>query len=66
MASGSSSSAAAADAYRLGICDAQIAVHMPGGKIDISVSNDFAISMIGPVTKIAEGGLFSEMFDKVL
>jgi diaminopimelate epimerase len=66
LASGSSSSAAAAVAYRLGLCDAQIAVHMPGGKIDITVSNDFAISMIGPVTKIAEGGLFSEMFDKVL
>ena len=62
LASGSSGSAAAAVAYRLGLCDAQIAVHMPGGKIDITVSDDFSISMIGPVTKIAEGSLSSEMF----
>jgi diaminopimelate epimerase len=66
LASGSSSCAAAAVAYRLGFCDSEIAVHMPGGIIDITVSDDFSISMIGPVTKIAEGTLFSEMFDKVL
>ena len=66
LASGSSSCAAAAVAYRLGFCDSEIAVHMPGGIIDITVSDDFSISMIGPVTKIAEGSLFSEMFDQVL
>jgi diaminopimelate epimerase len=66
LASGSSSCAAAAVAYRLGFCDSEIAVHMPGGIIDITVSDDFSISMIGPVTKIAEGSLFSEMFDQAL
>ena len=66
LASGSSGSAAAAVASRLGLCEAQIAVHMPGGKIDITVSDDFSISMIGPVTKIAEGSLSSEMFDHAL
>ena len=63
LASGSSSCTAAAVAYRLGFCDSEIAVHMPGGIIDITVSDDFSISMIGPVTKIAEGSLSSEMFD---
>jgi diaminopimelate epimerase len=62
LASGSSSSAAAAVARRLGYCDSQIAVHMPGGKIDITVSEDFAISMTGPVTRIAEGNLSPELF----
>ena len=62
LASGSSSSAAAAVAYRLGLCDSQIAVHMPGGKIDITVSSDFLISMSGPVTKIADGTISDEMF----
>ena len=33
LASGSSSSAAAAVAYRLGMCDPEITVHMPGGRI---------------------------------
>lgn len=66
LASGSSSCAAAAVAYRLGFCDSEISVHMPGGILDITVSDDFSISMIGPATKIAEGTLFSEMFDQAL
>lgn len=66
LASGSSSCAASAVAYRLGFCDSEISVHMPGGIIDITVSDDFSISMIGPVTKIAEGTFFSEMFDRAL
>jgi len=62
LASGSSSSAAAAVAKRLGLCDSQIKVHMPGGQIDITVSNDFSITMTGPVTKVAEGELYKEIF----
>jgi diaminopimelate epimerase len=63
LASGSSSSAAAAVAYRLGRCGRQITVRMPGGELDIRISNDFSIQMTGPVTKIAEGTLSPEMFD---
>jgi len=62
LASGSSSSAAAAVAYKLGFCDSHIAVNMPGGTIQITVSNDFSISMIGPVVKIAEGTISNDMF----
>jgi len=63
LASGSSSSAAAAVAYRLGLCGGQITVRMPGGDLDIRISEDFSIQMTGPVTKIAEGTLSPEMFD---
>ncbi len=66
LASGSSSSAAAAVAHRLGLCDAQIIVHMPGGKIEIDVSDDFSIVMTGPVTKVAHGTISSEMFSEAL
>ena len=62
LASGSSSSAAAAVAYKLGFCDSHIAVNMPGGTIEITVSDDFSISMIGPVVKIAEGTISNNMF----
>ena len=62
LASGSSSSAAAAVAYRLGLCDNQITVHMPGGKIDIKITEDFAVSMTGPVTRVADGVIYPEMF----
>jgi diaminopimelate epimerase len=63
LASGSSSSAAAAVAYRLGLCGAQITVRMPGGELDIRMSEEFSVQMTGPVTKIAEGALSPEMFD---
>jgi diaminopimelate epimerase len=66
LASGSSASASAGVAHRLGLCDSEIAVHMPGGRIDISISEQFAITMTGPVTKIGEGVIFSEMFEQDL
>jgi diaminopimelate epimerase len=62
LASGSSSSAAAAVAFRLGLCDGEIAVHMPGGRIDIRVSSDFDIRMSGPVCRVAEGVIDPEIF----
>jgi diaminopimelate epimerase len=66
LASGSSSSAAAAVAHKLGLCDRSITVHMPGGRLAIEIGKDFHIQMTGPVTKVAEGVIASEMFDKQL
>jgi diaminopimelate epimerase len=63
LASGSSASAAAAVARRLNLCDPQIKVHMPGGRIDVNVSDEFSITITGPVTKIAEGVISGEIFD---
>ncbi len=62
LASGSSSCASAAVAHRLGLVDRSVAVHMPGGQINIEISPDFLIQMTGPVTKISEGTLHAEMF----
>jgi diaminopimelate epimerase len=62
LASGSSSSAAAAVAHKLGLCDSSITVQMPGGEILIQINNDFSISMKGAVTKVAEGELSAELF----
>jgi diaminopimelate epimerase len=53
LASGSSSSAAAAVAHRIGLCDKEITVHMPGGKIGITIGDDFAVRMTGPATRVA-------------
>ena len=60
LASGSSASAAAAVARRLGYCDSEIVVQMPGGKLEITVGDDFSILMTGPVTKVAEGVISQE------
>jgi len=64
LASGSSSTAAAAVAYRLGLCDSDITVHMPGGDISIQFNNGFFATMTGPVTKVCEGIMMDEMFAK--
>jgi diaminopimelate epimerase len=62
LASGSSSSAAAAVAHKLGLCDGSITVHMPGGKLAIEIGKDFDVLMTGPVTKVGEGTIAEEMF----
>ena len=61
LASGSSSSAAAAVAHKLGLCDSSIAVHMPGGRIQIVIGPEFDILMTGPVTKVSEGMIAEEI-----
>jgi diaminopimelate epimerase len=66
LASGSSSSAAAAVAHKLGLCDSRIAVRMPGGIIDILISEDWSITMTGAVTKVCEGSISDEMFSEAV
>ena len=65
LASGSSSCAAAAVARRLDLCDRDVSVRMPGGKIDITVSDDFSVRMTGPVTNVAEGTISEEIFEQI-
>ena len=60
LASGSSSSAAAGIAHKLGLCDADITVRMPGGEIEIALTPQFDVRMTGPVTHIADGDLDPE------
>ena len=66
LASGSSSSVAAAVARKLDWCDPELTVHMPGGTLQIIVQEDFQIIMKGEVTKVfggeADGELFSYEF----
>jgi diaminopimelate epimerase len=62
LASGSSSSAAAAVARRLGRCDREITVRMPGGTLAITVEDDFSVDMTGPVVHVGEGELADEAF----
>ncbi|MFZ5754049.1 MAG: diaminopimelate epimerase [Bacillota bacterium] len=55
LASGSSSCAAASAAYRLGLCEKEVNVHMPGGTIKIEIAEDWNVRMTGPVTAVAKG-----------
>ena len=62
LASGSSSSAAAAVAHRLGLCDREITVHMPGGELLIRLTEAFEVTMTGPVVKVNDGVISREAF----
>jgi diaminopimelate epimerase len=62
LASGSSSSAAAAVAHKLGLVDRHVTVHMPGGEIGIEIGEDFSILMTGTVNKVADGTMHPELF----
>ena len=62
LASGSSSSASAAVAHRLGLVDRSVTVRMPGGSIGIEIGEGFAITMTGTVNKVAEGEMHPDLF----
>jgi diaminopimelate epimerase len=57
LASGSSSCAAAAAAHRLGLTEAAVTVHCPGGDLSVRIHPDDTVTLTGPVTPIARGFL---------
>jgi diaminopimelate epimerase len=61
LASGSNSCAAAAAAHRLGLVDAQVAVHNPGGLIQVDIAAEYNIVMTGPVQKVYEAELVEDL-----
>lgn len=63
LASGSSSSASAAVAHRLGWVDREVTVCMPGGQLGIQIDDHYAIRMTGTVNKVADGTLHPELFE---
>ncbi|MGB0372990.1 MAG: diaminopimelate epimerase [Opitutales bacterium] len=52
LASGSSSSAAASVAHKLGLVDEKVTVHSPGGQLLIEIAEGFQIKMTGPTTRV--------------
>ena len=60
LASGSSSSAAGAVARKMGACDREITVEMPGGEIGLVIDDEFNVQMTGPATKVATMSLDEE------
>ncbi len=52
LASGTSSCAAAGVAYKLGMIDSDVMVHMPGGKLWIQIHEDWHVMMTGSVQSV--------------
>lgn len=57
LASGSSASACAAAACRLGLCESPVTVHMPGGDLEITLDDELHAELVGPVAFVAQGVL---------
>ena len=66
LASGTSSCAASTVAHKLGLCDGDITVHSPGGKLSIQISEGYELTMTGPVTQVGVFQLSQEVLDQVL
>jgi diaminopimelate epimerase len=66
LASGSSSCAAASAAYKLGLVDNQITVHMPGGKLKIEIDPEGWVYMTGTVNRIATFALADELIEELI
>jgi diaminopimelate epimerase len=64
LASGSSSCASAAVAFKLGLCGNSITVKMQGGDLNLEFTSDFRATMIGPVIAICEGTIQEDFFKK--
>ena len=64
LASGSSSIASSAVAYKLGLCENNITVKMQGGDLNIEFTHDFRATMTGPVIAICDGILKEDFFKK--
>ncbi len=61
LASGSSSSAAASVAHKLGLVDRTVSVHSPGGIIKIEIRDGYDILMTGSVTRVSSGLIHPEI-----
>jgi diaminopimelate epimerase len=65
LSSGTSSVAAAAVAYAMGLCDAEISVHMAGGIIEVSLDSSLNARITGDVSAVGEGVLSDEIFSSI-
>lgn len=66
LASGSSSCAAASAAYKLGLIDNKVTVHMAGGNLEIEIQLDGTVYMTGTVNTIGSINLRDEFINELI
>lgn len=62
LASATGACAAAGAAYKRGLIDSDVMVHMPGGKLWTQIDQDWQVKMIGSVKPICRIELFDDFF----
>jgi diaminopimelate epimerase len=65
LASGSSSCAAASVAYKLGLVDKEIKVHMPGGILEVMFDSSGHIYITGTAMAISKGSFLEDFIEKL-
>ena len=65
LASGTSGCAAAGAAYRMGLTDPKMYVHMPGGVLEVEIEKDGSVLMTGEVGYVGRFPLSHEMTEQL-
>ncbi|HCD43629.1 MAG TPA: diaminopimelate epimerase [Lachnoclostridium sp.] len=65
LASGTSGCAAAGAAYRMGLTDSKMYVHMPGGVLEVEIEKDGSVLMTGEVGYVGRFTLSHEMTEQL-
>ena len=65
LASGTSGCAAAGAAYRMGLTDPKMYVHMPGGVLEVEIKEDYSVLMTGEVGYVGRFTLSHEFAEQV-
>ncbi|MDD2980195.1 MAG: diaminopimelate epimerase [Hespellia sp.] len=65
LASGTGACAAAGVAYKLGLTNSKVIVHMPGGNLQVEVDDDWQVYMTGDVFYVAKICLSNEFVEKL-
>jgi diaminopimelate epimerase len=61
LASGTSACAVAAAAHRSGLIDRDVTVTMPGGELEVTVGEDYAMRLSGPVEEVMSGDFSADL-----
>lgn len=65
LASGTGACAAAGVAYKLGMTNNKVIVHMPGGELIVEIGEDWTVYMTGDVFYVAKIALSNEFVEKL-
>lgn len=65
LASGTGACAAAGVAYKLGMTNNKVIVHMPGGELIVEIEDDWTVFMTGDVFYVAKISLSNEFVEKL-
>ena len=65
MANGTGACAAAGVAYKLGLTNSKVIVHMPGGELQVEVEDDWNVYMTGDVFYVAKMTLSNEFAERL-